>query len=286
MAMSRRRSVLPLVVGTLGLCAWLHARGVGALVGADSLGAPRLHALSEAMAATSEAPRVVSADAILARNPFDSVTGPLSGARPAPPPADEGATNPTAPCDGVRVESIVAADNPDWSFVVLEVRGEREPIFRWRGAEVLSIAPDRVTLQRDGAQCVARMFAPPPVATAPSPAAASRGIARTGAGSFVLDRSARDALIDGGSDLIRSVSVRPEKQGDDVIGLRIAMLKPGTPLDALGVRAGDVLVSLDGTPLTSPDRMLEAYARVRTEERVRLVIQRDGHPLQLDYEVR
>jgi general secretion pathway protein C len=285
MGMSRRRSVLPLVVGTLGLCAWLHARGVGALVGAD-LGAPRLHVLTEAMAATSEPPRVVRADAILARNPFDSVTGPLSGARSAPPPAGEDAADPAAPCDGVRVESIVAADDPDWSFVVLEVRGEREPIFRRRGTEVLSIAPDRVTLERDGARCVARMFAPPRVATAPSPATASRGIARTGAGSFVLDRSARDALIDGGSDLIRAVSVRPEKQGDDVIGLRIAILKPGTPLDALGVRAGDVLVSLDGTPLTSPDRMLEAYARVRTEERIRLVIQRDGHPLQLDYEVR
>jgi general secretion pathway protein C len=130
------------------------------------------------------------------------------------------------------------------------------------------------------------MFAPPRAATASSPATAARGIVRTGADTFALDRSARDALIDGAGDLIRSVAVRPEKQGDDVIGLRIAMLKPGTPLEALGVRAGDVLLSLDGTPLTSPDRMLEAYARVRTEERIRLVIQRDGRPLQLDYQVR
>jgi general secretion pathway protein C len=280
-----RRPVFPVVVATLGLCAWLHARGVGALVGAD-LGAPRLRVMSEALAATNEPVRSVSADAILARNPFDSVTGPLSRSRLAPPAESGDAPDPSAACDGVRVESIVAADDPEWSFVVLEVRGEREPVFRRHGAEVLAIAPDRVTLQRDGAPCVARMFAPPRAATASSPATAARGIVRTGADTFALDRSARDALIDGAGDLIRSVAVRPEKQGDDVIGLRIAMLKPGTPLDALGVRAGDVLLSLDGTPLTSPDRMLEAYARVRTEERIRLVIQRDGRPLQLDYQVR
>jgi general secretion pathway protein C len=114
----------------------------------------------------------------------------------------------------------------------------------------------------------------------------TRAIVRTGAGSFALDRNARDALIDGAGDLMRSVAVRPEKQGDDVIGLRIATLQPGTALDALGVHAGDVLLSLDGISLTSPDRMLQAYARVRTEERVHVVVLRDGRPLDLDYVVR
>jgi general secretion pathway protein C len=275
----RRRSVLPLVVGTLALCAWLHARGFAALIG-GGLAAPRLHVLSEAQAATEPIlPR--SADPILARNPFDSVTGPLLGAAPAP--STDGST---AACDGVRVVSIVASDDPDWSLVVLDIRGEREPILRRRGGEVLAIAPDRVLLQRDGTPCIARIFAPAGAPPPPPPAAVSRGIVRTGADSFALDRGARDALIDGAGDLMRSVAVRPEKQGDDVVGLRIATLKPGTPLDALGVRVGDVLLSLDGIPLTSPDRMLQAYARVRTEERVRVVVQRDGRQLQLDYQIR
>jgi general secretion pathway protein C len=278
----RSRSVLPLAVCTLALCAWLHARGFAALVG-GGLAAPRLHVVTEAQAATEPVPPR-SADPILARNPFDSVTGPLLGLASAP--STDVGTDPSAACDGVRVVSIVAADDPDWSLVVLDVRGEREPILRRRGGEVLAIAPDRVLLQRDGAPCVARIFAQPGAAPPPPPAAVARGIVRTGADSFVLDRAARDALIDGAGDLMRSVMVRPEKLGDDVVGLRIATLKPGTPLDALGVRAGDVLLSLDGIPLTSPDRMLQAYARVRTEERVRVVVLRDGRQLQLDFEVR
>jgi general secretion pathway protein C len=279
----RRRAVFLLAAGTLALCAWLHARGFAALVGGD-LAAPRLHVMTEGQAATEPA-RPRSADPILARNPFDSVTGPLLGAAPAPL-ADVGTDDPMASCDGVRVVSIVAADDPDWSLVVLDVRGEREPILRRRGGEVLAIAPDRVLLQRDGTPCIARIFAPPGAPPSPSPAVVARGIVRTGPDSFALDRGARDALLDGAADLMRSVAVRPEKQGDDVVGLRIATLKPGTPLDALGVRGGDVLLSLDGIALTSPDRMLQAYARVRTEERVRVVVLRDGRQLQLDYEVR
>jgi general secretion pathway protein C len=276
------RSVLPLAVGTLALCAWLHARGFAALVG-GGLAAPRLHVVTGALAATDPVlPR--SADAILARNPFDSVTGPLLGALPSSPAAVS--TDPTAACDGVRVVSIVAADDPDWSLVVLDVRGERGPILRRRGGPILAIAPDRVLLERDGTPCVARIFAAPGAPPPPSPAAVARGIVRTGTDSFLLDRGARDALIDGAGDLIRSVMVRPEKQGDDVVGLRIAALKPGTALDALGVHAGDVLVSLDGIPLTSPDRMLQAYARIRTEQRISVVVLRDGRQLQMDYEVR
>jgi general secretion pathway protein C len=238
-----RRSVLPLAVGTLAVCAWLHARGFSALVGGD-LAAPRLHVLTEAQAATEPAPPR-SADAILARNPFDSVTGPLLGGPPAPPP--EPGTDVTTACEGVRVVSIVAFDDPDWSLVMLDVRGEREPILRRRGGDVLAIAPDRVLLQHDGIPCVARIFAPSSAPPSAPPASSARGIVRTGADSFALDRGARDALLDG---------------------------------------AADVLLSLDGIPLTAPDRMLEAYARVRTEERVRVVVLRDGRQLQLDYQVR
>jgi len=274
------------VVGVLATCAWLHARGVSALVG-GRLAVPELHLVRVAQAAVEpQAPR--SADPILARNPFDSLTGSLLGG-PAAPDGGAGVDD-VVPCDDVRVVSIVTFADPEWSFVMLDVRGERgerESVLRRRGDLVAAIDSDRVLLDRAGRVCVARMFARAQVAPplpGPGPAAA-RGVVRTGPGSFVLDRAARDALIEGAADLAGKVNVRPEKVGDDVIGLRIG-LKPGTALDALGVRAGDVLESLDGIPLTAPDRMLQAYARVRAEDHVRIVLLRDGHEHQIDYDVR
>jgi general secretion pathway protein C len=280
----RRRSLTPVVVLALATCAWLHARGISALVG-GTLGVPELHVIAAAQAAQAPTPPR-SADPILARNPFDSVTGPLLGAPPAP--GSEPSTEEMAACDDVRVVSIIAFADPDWSFAMLDVRGEREPILRRRGDLVAGIAPDRVLVDRGGGKlCVARIFSPAAPASPPVPApGVARGIVRTGPGSFVLDRSARDALIEGAADFTKSVAVRAEKVGDDVVGLKIAALKPGTALDALGVRAGDVLESLDGIALTAPDRMLQAYARARAEDHTRIVLLRDGHELQLDYDVR
>ncbi|HEY6462329.1 MAG TPA: type II secretion system protein GspC [Polyangiaceae bacterium] len=284
-----RPPLLPLVLGSLALCAWLQARGFSALAGAG-LAAPVLRPLFPDPPPLP-APPPPSADAILARNVFDSETGPLLGA--AALPAAAASARPHGACPGVRVVSVVASDDPDWSLAMLDVHDPRGPILRRRGGEVLAIAPGRVLLDRGAGPCVARMFAPASTSAAsgasPPTAAASavaRGIAQTAPDAFVVDRAARDALLEGAADVMRSVAIRPEKNGDDVVGLRLALLRPGTPLDALGVRGGDVLVSMDGIPLTAPDRMLEAYARARTEDHMRLVLIRDGRPMQLDYTVR
>jgi general secretion pathway protein C len=289
--------LIPVVVPALALCGWLHARGVTALVGAD-LGVPSKKPVGEVVALA--APDRPSAQAILARNPFDSVTGPLHERAMA---AADAAGAPLGLCDDVRVVGIVTSPDPAWSFAVLKQRGEREPIFRRasgpggatpaaevRNANtdvVLAIDPDGVLLVHDGRRCVARLFTPArlPAPDAPVPAPAA-GIVRGGSGEFVVDRATRDALIEGAAGFVSSVAVRPEKSGDEVVGLRIATLKAGTPLDALGVRAGDVLVALDGIPLTSPERMLEAFARLRTAERIHVAIRRDERPVQLDYVVR
>jgi len=276
----RRRAVQSVALVALGVCAWLHARGVAALVGAD-LAVPTVRVVREAQAATASPPSR-SADAILARNPFDSETGPLvpGAATGEPAPGDA-----LPLCEGVRIASIVASEDPEWSFVMLELRGERGPVLRRRGDEVVAIGFDRVVVDQGGKRCLARIFPGSRVTTvALGPAA--KGVERGAHGEVIVDRATRDAWIEGATGMMHAIAVRPEKSGDDVVGLRITKLAPGTPLESLGVRGGDVLVTLDGIPLTSPDRLLAAYARLQTADRLRLVVLRDGRSAQLDYEVR
>ena len=273
------RSIGPIAIAALALTAWLHARGVSALVG-STLGVPN----PVPPPVTQVVPAAIpprSADPILARNPFDSTTGPLLAA-PEPTAGPEG------DCADVRVLAITAAEDPQWSLALLAFKGEREPLLHRPGGDILAIGVESVELVHDGVRCVARMFqgAPPAVAPPPPVAAPARGIVSTGPGSYVVDRGARDAIIEGAADWMRAVAVRPEKVGDEVVGLRIATLRPGTSLDALGVRAGDVLQSVDRVPLTSPERMLEALGRARTVDHLSVVLLRDGHPLQLDFDVR
>jgi general secretion pathway protein C len=276
------------VVGALATCAWLQATAFNALVAAG-LSSPPAPAFSPGAAGPPPAPADRSADAILARNPFDSTTGPLGPHAGAPVADEEEAPSPSpATCDDVRLAVIVEADDPNDSMAVLEIRGQHEPLLRRPGGDIVRIGWDRVVIDRGGARCTALLFSPPR-ADAPGPTpkpSDAHGIERTGPGSFAVDRATRDALFESGGDLMRAVAVRPEKRGDQVIGVRITALKPGTPLDALGVRAGDVLESVDGISLGSPELLLQVVARLHTAEHVRLTLLRDGHEAQVDYDVR
>src|SRR5580700_1228676 len=136
-----RGPIVPVAVAALATCAWLHAQGFSALVG-GKLAVPELHAIPEAQAAIVPATRGTSADPILARNPFDSATGPLIGVtrESQGPDARQGEeTDDLEPCDDVRAVSIVTFADPEWSFAMLDVRGEPQPLLRRIGGIVSAI---------------------------------------------------------------------------------------------------------------------------------------------------
>ena len=277
------------VVAALALSAWLHARGISALVG-ERLGVPgaSTHALPPAAPASGPAPR--SADVILARNPFDSTTGSLL---PGPDQPDQpGQSAPSAPaptglsgCADVHVLAIAADDDPARSLALLRLDSEREPQLRGVGGDVVTIDPMGVLLERSGVRCVAWIFSRAAPAAAPVPAPHG-GVASLGPTSYAVDRGTRDALLDGAGDWMKSVSVRPEKVGDDLVGIRVVSVKAGSPLEGLGIRSGDVLQTVNGFPLTTPEKLLEALARLRTADHLALALQRGGQGLQVDYDVR
>jgi general secretion pathway protein C len=272
------------VVATLALCAWLHARGISALMG-ERIGVPGVaYAMQPPPAVVPPAER--SADVILARNPFDSTTGSLLPDPGGPVSPSQPASGGLSGCSDVHVLAIAADEDPARSLALLRIDSEREPQLRGVAGDVVTIDPMGVLLERSGVRCVAWIFSrAAPVAAAPTPAPHT-GIAATGASSFAVDRATRDALLDGAGDWMKTVTIRPEKVGDDMVGIRVVALKPGSPLEALGLRAGDVLQSVNGFPLTTPDKLLEALARLRTADHLSLAVQRGGHGLQVDYDVR
>ncbi len=61
-------------------------------------------------------------------------------------------------------------------------------------------------------------------------------------------------------------------------GLFINHVKPGSPAAYLGIEAGDVLVSFDGTPVTHTDTLDQLLANCAADHRANLVIySQDGH---------
>lgn len=156
---------------------------------------------------------------------------------------------------------------------------------------------DRVWLEDASGLCQARLFGPPVTKEPPPPGAPAaprsgleaeigKQIAKTGAYEFQIERSAVDRILEAQAELMRSRLV-PDKDGDRVIGMKIFNVQPTSVLAMLGVENGDRLETINGFPLSNPEKMLEAYARLRAgADRLTVHLTRRGQPVNLDYSIR
>jgi general secretion pathway protein C len=297
------------------VASFFGARGVGNLFGA-SLGADPQQ-LSAAPMASRTVPmagngtqKATSADPILARNPFDSVTGPLlrgpESDNPTTQPLDMSDPQNAPVCDGVKVLIIAASSDPDWSFVALQAPGDAKSQLRRRGGdfngkEVKFVGWDRVWLNNGGQLCQATMFTPqavpqttPVASSAPPPAGGAgtvpddikKGIVRISATEFNIDRGVVDKILENQAELMKQARIVPEQENGKVVGIRLFGVRNDTLLGALGMENGDRLQSINGFDMTSPEKALEAYARLRTAEHMTVQINRKGSNMNLDYNIK
>ncbi len=299
------------------VAAFFGARGVGNLFGASlgaddrQLSAPPM--VTKAVPTASNATqKATSADPILSRNPFDSVTGPLlrgigTDENPSAPPVDMSDPMNAPQCDGVKVLIIAASSDPDWSFVALQSPGDPKSVLRRRGGdfngkEVKFVGWDRVWLSGGGQLCQSILFnptAPPtttPVQNVPPPPVAGgagavpddikKGIQRVSANEFNIDRGVVDKILENQAELMKQARIVPEQENGKVVGIRLFGVRPDTLLGVLGMENGDRLQSINGFDMTSPEKALEAYARLRTADHMTVAINRKGANQNLDYNIK
>lgn len=106
-------------------------------------------------------------------------------------------------------------------------------------------------------------------------------------GHYVIARKLFDYWTRGSGPetLERSSVLTPVEQDGRVVGLRLTRLKPGGWLSQLGLREGDVLVDINGADLSSPQRALEIYAKLRTQPALKIQVLRGAQRVELFYEV-
>jgi len=319
----KRRAVLGLGLSALSwlmlaLSAGLVASGVSALIEYRLLVAPVVP-FARVRAAAAHLDQGDGANAILHRNPFDSTTGPLDVVAEAPvEPAVPVNVDPLAApdCEQLDVYSTMESSDPSWSSAVIQGEKElhgrvRRPGDRVDGRRVVFIGfnprvrSPAVWLESDAGLCQSILFdgkprrntAPPKKAPAPKPPrrpgkvsplppSIAGKIARRSATEFDVDRAAVDAIMQEYSKLMRGTRVRPVQKDGKLVGLGLRGIRPDSLLGKLGLKDGDQVRSINGFTLTSPEKALQAYARLRTVDKLVVSIVRGNKPLSLDYRIR
>jgi general secretion pathway protein C len=130
------------------------------------------------------------------------------------------------------------------------------------GWRLVAVEPGAVILEQGGERATLRIGPPvaaaPPVAPPTATAASVEvdGIRRLADGTVEIDRRLLDEVR---GDPLGRLGARglPVSDRGKVVGLRLAAVRPRSPVAALGLGNGDVIVAVDGTPLDSVDAMLK-----------------------------
>ena len=111
------------------------------------------------------------------------------------------------------------------------------------------------------------------------------GINRVSDTSFNVQRTFVDQILAHQGELMRTARIIPHEQGGRVVGVKMYGIRRSSLLGKLGLQNGDMLRTINGFDMGSPDSALEAYARLRNADHLSLQVVRRGQPTTIDYSI-
>jgi general secretion pathway protein C len=288
-------------VAVVIVCAALAATAVAHLIEAIALPEPDRPISSERASSRPPAPAATSAHeedgtALVERNMFCSDCP--ARAAPAAPAAATGVGD-QPPLTTLSVRLIATSIAPDGarSFAtVLHVSSNAAGAYRV-GEEIpgagpiVSILGRFVDFENRSAGRIERIAlsstagepssAQGPAAPADLAATVAAGIARVDESSFLIARSAVAQALANPTSIARGARIQPTRNG-----LRLYAIRSSSVFAALGLQNGDVVHAVNGLEITSLEKGLEMFTRVRESNSLSVAITRRGKPVTLSYSIR
>jgi len=113
-----------------------------------------------------------------------------------------------------------------------------------------------------------------------------QGIQKLAERRYAIKRSTLDLALRNLGLLARSVRVMPDARDGKPFGFRLFAIGADGPVAKLGLRNDDVLVSINGLDIATPERVLDAYSKLKTAPRLVLALIRERHEIAQEYTIR
>ncbi len=305
--------IVDLVV--VGLCAvFLGFAASSAFESKFFASMPQTRSVPRAFRATdSEQIRSKGTDDILNRNIFCHSCPPILKG-PEVKPAEPTVVEPTKtslplqllvvnfapPPWGTLYSTAVLRDNDDKMVGAFRIGN------KVKGATIIGIDETRVHLDNAGKPEFIDLLDDTPAASGssrataaateptPAPAAArddvtdalKNGIKKTGENTYEITRSTLETVLGNMSLLSRSARIVPEIRDGKAAGFRLYSVRPEGPFALIGMQNGDVISVINGLEITSPEKALEVYAKLKSASHLSVGLERNGSRVTKDYTIR
>ncbi|MDB4979550.1 MAG: gspC [Myxococcales bacterium] len=291
----------------IAVCAIFSARATATIIETKlASAAPPAKAAPRLIAAAS--PTVYSKDfeEILKRNIFCSTCPPII--KPPETGGPEVHVDPqpqrtTLPLKLLAIMFAPAPADPRWSMAIIRDTDEKTSgAFsigsKVREATITDISEVRVDFEIQGRKEYLELFdkgpgpAPAPVAAVAAPsgdpfmAELDKGIKKTGEHTFEVQRGTVDSLLGNMSVLSRSARIVPEIKDGRAAGFRLFSVRPDGPFAKIGLQNGDVISAINGLDMTSPDKALEVYTKLKSASHLSVGLERNGQKITKEYNIR
>jgi hypothetical protein len=158
----------------------------------------------------------------------------------------------------------------------------------WRGPVQMALDELGISLHDE---TVLRVDSPPAPPTPPSPppisdAELERGIQCATPGHCVISRNLLDRLLADTTTLATAARIVPSFHDGKAEGFKLYAMRPGSLWSRLGFENGDTVQTINGMDMTSPEKALEIYTKLRSATELAVRIVRRGQPLTLQFEIR
>jgi general secretion pathway protein C len=320
-----RRVSTAIILATLAVCAFFLAQGTTRVLAAELLASdpsasqpPTKHLPTSAAGVDRKRDPAI----ILRRNIFDSARGDLT-AEPLPeaivgpdgmPAAEWDPDQPAQNCTGKLrlVGSVMSPGYPEWSFAAIAGTSDGKTMLYREGSNVdnslvLAVRSSSVIVSGTSGACQLLMFEeeegsgtrlPTPAAkpTRASKAATGRnagltneelddGIEKITDTKYNIQRSLVDKALANQGSLMKAARVIPHEEDGRVVGVKLYGIRRTSLLGRLGVRNGDMLRTINGFDMASPDTALEAYSVLRTANKLTLAVKRQNNETTIEYNI-
>jgi len=293
----------------IAICAVFSARATATVIETKlSHATPPARPAVRVAAATSQTVYSKQNEDILKRNVFCSDCPPIIEPPKEPGIVDTGPPPPQRTSLPIALVAIMFAPPPAskfWSVAIIrdteqKSSGPYSIGMKIRDATITDISDTRVDLDVNGREEYLELFdkGPPPAAAAPAaaaPAAAAgdplaaelqKGVKKTGENNYEVQRGTVDSLLNNMSALSRAARIVPELKDGRAAGFRLFSVRPDGPFAMIGLQNGDVISSINGLEMNSPDQALMVYTKLKSASHLSVGLERNGQKITKEYNIR